>query len=84
MFGELNNDVSNLRHNHPSAHFDLGKTLPTSERTNVDEITIHVLSRSSGKPSIARVAYAMANEPKWQQGRIGVRDLNPILEGGSL
>jgi len=57
------------------------KTLPDSEKNNTDEITIHVVSRSSGKPVVARVAHVMANDQKWQQQRVGIQDLNAILEG---
>lgn len=57
------------------------KTRLNSERTRKNETTIHVISRSSGKPAIARVADVMANDPKWQQQRIDIRDLNAIFEG---
>ncbi|KAF9651887.1 hypothetical protein BDM02DRAFT_3184135 [Thelephora ganbajun] len=50
-----------------------------NDRTN--KITIHVISRSSGKPAIARAAHVIANDPKWQQQRIGIQDLNAILGG---
>lgn len=83
MFGGLNNDVSNPGQGHASAHLDSGKTLQNSEGTNTDEITIHMVSRSSGKPAVARAAHAMANDPKWQQQRIGIRDLTAVLQGVS-
>ena len=60
-----------------------GKTRPKSEKLHTDEITIRVISRSSGKPAVAHTAHIMANEPKWKQQRIGIQDLNAILEGMS-
>ena len=83
VFEELNDDVSNPRRCKPSAHFNPGKPPPNSERTNTDEITIHVVFRSSGKPAVAHAAHVMANDPKWQQQQIGIRDINAILEGVS-
>lgn len=47
----------------------------------MDEITIHVVSRASGKPAVARTANVLASDPKWQQGRISTGDLDSILEG---
>jgi len=52
-----------------------------SPGTAQDEIKIHVISRSSGRPAIARAAHVMANDSKWQQQRIDTQDLNAILEG---
>jgi hypothetical protein len=60
-----------------------GKTLLSSEKHNADEITIHVVSRSSGKPVVARAAHVMANDQKRQQQRVAIQDLNAILEGAS-
>ncbi|KAF9787178.1 hypothetical protein BJ322DRAFT_705903 [Thelephora terrestris] len=57
------------------------KTLLSSEKHNTDEITIHVVSRSSGKPVVARAAHVMANDQKRQQRRVAIQDLNAILEG---
>jgi len=57
------------------------KTRLSSEKTSTDEITVHVISRSFGKPVVARAAHAMASDPRWQQERISVQDLNAILEG---
>lgn len=57
-----------------------GKPLLASEKTT-DEIVIYVVSRTSGKPAVARAAHVMASDPGWQQQRIGVRDLHVILEG---
>ena len=42
-----------------------------------------MISRSSGKPTIAHAADVIANDPKWQQQRIDTQDLNAILEGMS-
>jgi hypothetical protein len=84
MFWELNSDVSNpgtvARKN---AYIAPGKTRLSSEKAGADEITIHVISRSSGKPVVARAAHAMASDPRWRQERISVQDLNAILEGDS-
>lgn len=80
----LNSDVSNLRHNRTNADLIIGKTRLNSENTCADQVTIHVTSRLSGKPAIARAAHVMANDSKWQQQRIDVRGLNVILEGMSL
>ena len=60
-----------------------GKTRPNSEKLHTDEITIRVISRSSGKPAVAHTARIMANESKWKQQRINIQDLNAILEGVS-
>lgn len=57
------------------------KTLLNPVKTKADEITVHVVSRSSGKPAVARAAHVMANDLEWQQQKIGVQDLNAILEG---
>ena len=40
-----------------------------------------MVSRLSGKPTVAHAANVMANDPEWQQQRIDVQDLNAILEG---
>jgi dehydrodolichyl diphosphate syntase complex subunit NUS1 len=56
------------------------KNRPNPEKST-DEITIRVISRSSGKPAVAHAAHIMANDPKWKQQRIGVQDLNATLEG---
>jgi len=85
----LNLDVSTLEiHAVPSAEEQnvrgiklRRKTQPNSERTNTDDVVIHVISRSSGKPAVARAAHVMAKDSEWQQQRIGIRDLNAILEG---
>jgi len=52
-----------------------------SEKNRTDEITVRVISRSSGKPAIGRAANVMANNPKWKQQRIDIQELNVILEG---
>ena len=40
-----------------------------------------MISRSSGKPAVAHAAHVMANESKWREQRIGIQDLDAILEG---
>jgi hypothetical protein len=82
-FGISNSDVSHPRNSYASAHLNPGKNLSNSEKTSTDEITIHLVSRSSGKPAVARAAHVMANDTKWQQQRIGTQDLHAILEGVS-
>jgi len=57
------------------------KTRLNSDESTTNEIAIHVISRSSGKPAIARAANVMANDPKWQQQRIGIQGLGTVLEG---
>lgn len=58
------------------------KTQPDHEKTSMDEITIHVVSRASGKPVVARAANVLVHDPKWQQQQMGIGDLDSILEGG--
>jgi len=70
-------------HNHTCIDLVTGKTRLNSANTCTDGITIHVISRSSGKPTIAYTANVVANDSKWQQQRIDVQDLNAILEGMS-
>ena len=54
-----------------------------SEWSSTDRITIHVISRSSGKPAITRVARFMASDPNWRRQRMSVRDLDAALGGAS-
>jgi len=57
------------------------ETRLNSEKSRTQEVTIHVTSRSSGKPAIACAAHVMANDSKWQQQRIDIQNLNAVLEG---
>ena len=73
--------MSNPGHDHTSVDLVTGKTRLNPGNTCTDGVTVHVVSRSSGKPTVAHAANVMANDPKWKQQRIDVQDMNAILEG---